>query len=152
MGDNRGGVWHARLGFGHDGTGNQSRRHPDRYAKTVNSLIKRGILQPLALETMRPCEDAVLMSVDADYARETNHRTLTRGEVPMQNIRLNVTDDDRLIIEVQLKEGGKGKDKIKFTPSASGKTIVGASTRGNVAIPDTDWFLGLNLYKYPDAD
>lgn len=33
------------------------------------------------------------------------------------------------------------------TPSASGKTMVHASTRGNVKIPGTDLTLGLNLYS-----
>ncbi len=67
----------------------------------------------------------------------------------MQNVNFNVTDDDRLIIEIHLKESKK--NGISFNPSASGKTIVGASTRGNVPIPDTEWFLGLNLYKYPNG-
>lgn len=34
-----------------------------------------------------------------------------------------------------------------FGPSKSGKTTIIASTEGNVAIPDSDAKLGLNLYK-----
>lgn len=34
-----------------------------------------------------------------------------------------------------------------FGPSASGKTIIIASTEGNVTIPDREEKVGLNVYK-----
>ena len=36
-----------------------------------------------------------------------------------------------------------------FGPSASGKTIIIASTEGNKAIPETVATIGLNIYKRP---
>ena len=59
----------------------------------------------------------------------------------MQNIKTSVKNN-KLLITIDL--GKKGK------PSASGKTIVIASTRGNKAIEGTDVTMGLNLYKYPE--
>ena len=35
----------------------------------------------------------------------------------------------------------------EFGPSASGKTIIIASTEGNVTIPDREEKVGLNVYK-----
>lgn len=35
----------------------------------------------------------------------------------------------------------------EFGPSASGKTIIIASTEGNVAIPDRQEKVGLNVYR-----
>jgi len=35
----------------------------------------------------------------------------------------------------------------EFGPSASGKTIIIASTEGNVSIPDRDEKVGLNVYR-----
>lgn len=35
----------------------------------------------------------------------------------------------------------------EFGPSASGKTIIIASTEGNVTIPDREEKIGLNVYK-----
>jgi|GEM_PF-3072887 len=46
-------------------------------------------------------------------------------------------ENGRLIIDVALTKG---------TPSASGKTIVFFSTRGNLVIND-DYVVGINLYK-----
>ena len=60
----------------------------------------------------------------------------------MQNIKCAVKGD-KLLITIDLSKKGK--------KSASGKTIVIASTRGNKAIEGTDVTMGLNLYKYPDA-
>jgi hypothetical protein len=37
-----------------------------------------------------------------------------------------------------------------FGPSSSGKTIIVASTEGNIAVPGhDDTKIGLNIYKYP---
>ena len=35
----------------------------------------------------------------------------------------------------------------EFGPSASGKTIIIASTEGNVTIPDREEKIGLNVYR-----
>ena len=35
----------------------------------------------------------------------------------------------------------------EFGPSSSGKTIIVASTEGNVAIPDREEKVGLNVYR-----
>lgn len=62
----------------------------------------------------------------------------------MDNIQIEVKDN-KAVITIDLK-----KD---FGPSKSGKTIVVATTRGNVQIPGAeDIKLGLNCYKYPEDD
>ena len=38
---------------------------------------------------------------------------------------------------------------MEFGPSSSGKTIIVASTEGNVAVPDRDEKIGLNVYRKP---
>lgn len=50
-------------------------------------------------------------------------------------------DGDTLTLTIKLSKPG--------TPSASGKTMVHASTRGNIAIPGTSPILtiGLNVYS-----
>lgn len=35
----------------------------------------------------------------------------------------------------------------EYGPSSSGKTIIVATTEGNVALPDRDEKIGLNVYK-----
>ena len=39
----------------------------------------------------------------------------------------------------------------EFGPSSSGKTIIVASTEGNVQVPDGAEYVGLNVYKRPDV-
>jgi hypothetical protein len=57
----------------------------------------------------------------------------------MKNVEMK-TEDNILIIKVDLT-----KD---FGPSASGKTIIIASTEGNISIPDKENIkIGLNIYK-----
>ena len=49
-------------------------------------------------------------------------------------------EDNILIIKVDLTK--------EFGPSASGKTIIIASTEGNISIPDKENIkIGLNIYK-----
>ena len=49
-------------------------------------------------------------------------------------------EDNILIIKVDLTK--------EFGPSASGKTIIIASTEGNISIPDKEKIkIGLNVYK-----
>ena len=56
----------------------------------------------------------------------------------MKNVELKV-EENILTIKVDLTK--------TFGPSSSGKTIIIASTEGNVAIPDRDEKIGLNIYR-----
>jgi hypothetical protein len=56
----------------------------------------------------------------------------------MKNVELTV-DGTMLTIKVDLTQD--------FGPSSSGKTIIIASTEGNVSIPDREEKIGLNIYK-----
>ena len=59
----------------------------------------------------------------------------------MKNVEMTV-EGELLTIKVDLsKEFGKSK---------SGKTIIVASTEGNVSVPERDEKIGLNIYRYPD--
>lgn len=58
----------------------------------------------------------------------------------MQNVAMK-RDGNKLVIEIDL-----GQD---LGPSASGKTHIVASTRGNAPVPDTpDTFIGINCFRY----
>ncbi|MDB9822956.1 hypothetical protein OAC89_04570 [Deltaproteobacteria bacterium] len=59
----------------------------------------------------------------------------------MKNIEMTV-EGDTLIIKIDLTRD--------FGPSKSGKTVIVASTEGNVSVPDRDEKIGLNIYRYPD--
>ena len=56
----------------------------------------------------------------------------------MKNVEMKV-EGDILTIKVGLSK--------EFGPSASGKTIIIASTEGNVSVPDRDEKVGLNVYR-----
>jgi hypothetical protein len=56
----------------------------------------------------------------------------------MKNVEMTV-DGNVLTIKVDLSK--------EFGPSASGKTIIVASTEGNIAVPDRDEKVGLNVYR-----
>ena len=57
----------------------------------------------------------------------------------MKNVEMKM-EDNIMIIKVDLT-----KD---FGPSASGKTIIIATTEGNISIPDKENIkIGLNIYK-----
>jgi len=59
----------------------------------------------------------------------------------MKNIEMTVADNI-LTIKVDLTK--------EFGPSSSGKTIIIASTEGNVPVPGNEEAkIGLNIYKYP---
>ena len=59
----------------------------------------------------------------------------------MKNVQMTVKENI-LIIQVDLsKDFGKSK---------SGKTIIVASTEGNVFVPGRKEKIGLNAYRYPD--
>lgn len=58
----------------------------------------------------------------------------------MENVILK-RDGDKLLVEVDLSQNAG--------PSASGKTVIVASTRGNAAVPGCDdTFIGLNIFRY----
>jgi hypothetical protein len=56
----------------------------------------------------------------------------------MKNVQLTVAGNI-LTITVDLTK--------EFGPSSSGKTIIIASTEGNVAVPERDEKIGLNVYR-----
>ena len=56
----------------------------------------------------------------------------------MKNVELTV-EGTILTIKVDLSK--------EFGPSSSGKTTIIASTEGNVAIPNREEKIGLNIYK-----
>ncbi|HEY7653133.1 MAG TPA: hypothetical protein VIG07_09960 [Methylomirabilota bacterium] len=56
----------------------------------------------------------------------------------MKNVEMTV-DGNILTIKVDLSK--------EFGPSSSGKTIIIASTEGNIAVPDRDEKVGLNVYR-----
>ena len=60
----------------------------------------------------------------------------------MQNIKCTVKGN-KLLITINLE--------AKTKKSASGKTLIVASSRGNKPIEGTDMIMGLNIYKYPDS-
>ncbi len=59
----------------------------------------------------------------------------------MKNVEMTI-EEETLIIKVDLS-----KD---FGPSKSGKTIIVASTDGNISVPEREEKMGLNVYRYPD--
>ena len=57
----------------------------------------------------------------------------------MKNIEMNL-DGNMLTVKVDLTK--------EFGPSASGKTIIIASTEGNISVPGNEEIkIGLNIYK-----
>lgn len=56
----------------------------------------------------------------------------------MKNVEMHV-DGNILTIKVDLTK--------EFGPSSSGKTIIVASTEGNVAVPGSEVKVGLNVYR-----
>ncbi len=56
----------------------------------------------------------------------------------MKNVQMMV-DGSILTIRVDLSK--------EFGPSTSGKTIIIASTEGNVSVPDREEKVGLNVYR-----
>lgn len=56
----------------------------------------------------------------------------------MKNVEMTV-EGDKLTIMVDLSK--------EFGPSSSGKTIIVATTEGNVTIPDRQEKIGLNVYR-----
>lgn len=63
---------------------------------------------------------------------------VTVGGYTMKNVEMTV-EGTLLTIKVDLSK--------EFGPSSSGKTIIIASTEGNVAIPNREEKVGLNVYR-----
>jgi hypothetical protein len=59
----------------------------------------------------------------------------------MKNIEMTV-EGETLTIKVDLSK--------EFGPSKSGKTVIVASTEGNVSVLERDEKIGLNVYRYPE--
>jgi len=61
----------------------------------------------------------------------------------MKNVTMKV-EGSKLVIEVDLSQD--------LGPSKSGKTVLIASSEGNVSIPGReDVKIGLNVYRYPET-
>jgi hypothetical protein len=58
----------------------------------------------------------------------------------MKNVDMKV-EGEILTIKVDLSQN--------FGPSSSGKTVIVATTEGNVTLPGREEKLGLNIYKRP---
>ncbi len=56
----------------------------------------------------------------------------------MKNVEMTV-EGNILTVKVDLTK--------EFGPSSSGKTIIIASTEGNISIPDREQKIGLNVYR-----
>jgi hypothetical protein len=56
----------------------------------------------------------------------------------MKNVEMTV-DGTLLTIKIDLSK--------EFSPSASGKTIIIASTEGNITVPNREEKIGLNVYR-----
>lgn len=56
----------------------------------------------------------------------------------MKNVEMQV-EENILTIKVDLSK--------EYGPSSSGKTIIIASTEGNVSVPDREEKIGLNVYR-----
>jgi len=64
--------------------------------------------------------------------------TMRKGEDGMKNVEMTVTGN-LLTIKVDLSK--------EFGPSSSKKSIIIASTEGNVSVPDRQEKVGLNVYR-----
>ena len=63
---------------------------------------------------------------------------MASGDHAMKNVQMTV-EGNLLTITVDLSK--------EFGPSSSGKTIIVASTEGNVTIPEREEKIGLNVYR-----
>ena len=66
--------------------------------------------------------------------------------IPVENVKFEVVDDNRLVIHVDLNHRGD--------ISASGKTRMVASTQGNIGVKDANGVevkIGLNVYVKPNV-
>ena len=68
----------------------------------------------------------------------TDHGYADDGRSPMKNVEMSLAGNI-LTITVDLSK--------EFGPSSSGKTIIVASTEGNVTVPEREEKIGLNVYR-----
>ena len=74
---------------------------------------------------------------------QVTHSALHNWRYIMRNIKTSVKNN---ILTIQVKLDAKTK------PSASGKTLIIASSQGNKSLEDCDGVvMGLNIYKYKDS-
>ena len=73
---------------------------------------------------------------DARFRFVNNPRP--EGDTEMKNVEMTLAGNI-LTITVDLTK--------EFGPSSSGKTIIIASTEGNVTVPERDEKIGLNVYR-----
>jgi len=80
--------------------------------------------------------------------RDEKLLSFTSTSIPCENI---IPKEDRLKNVDMTVEGNILTIKVdlskEFGPSSSGKTIIIASTEGNVSVTDRDEKVGLNVYR-----
>ena len=64
----------------------------------------------------------------------------------MKNIEITITDNDKLLISVDLKQD--------YGFSKSGKSVIIGTTEGNISLPapNEDVKIGLNVYRSREAE
>jgi hypothetical protein len=72
------------------------------------------------------------------HGQRRRNDQLAKGRTSLKNVEMKI-EANILTITVDLTK--------EFGPSSSGKTIIIASTEGNVAIPERDEKVGLNVYR-----
>jgi hypothetical protein len=82
--------------------------------------------------------DALDLSLSRRLHRAGGGKNERGGEATMKNVEMTV-EGTMLTIKVDLSK--------EFGPSSSGKTIIIASTEGNVTIPNREEKVGLNVYR-----
>ena len=112
-----------------------------------------GSHDTLATNSVSTCPRAAERDLDppvalpADIERRTSRAPIvsqvddghrSRKDGSMKNVQLTV-EGNILIIKVDLSK--------EFGPSSSGKTIIVASTEGNVAVPEREEKVGVNVYR-----
>jgi hypothetical protein len=74
----------------------------------------------------------------ARVAPDADNGSADDGRSPMKNVEMSLAGNI-LTITVDLSK--------EFGPSSSGKTIIVASTEGNVTVPEREEKIGLNVYR-----
>ena len=85
---------------------------------------------------MLSCNYGKTLVYDWDWCNPTN--PATAFEEPMKNVEMHV-EGNILTIQIDLSK--------EYGPSSSGKTIIIASTEGNVSVPEHEEKIGLNVYR-----
>jgi len=94
------------------------------------------------LECLKRLQVKIYLPQQPTYTVPNKSPINSNKEMTMDNVEIEIKDN-KAVITIDLS-----KD---FGPSKSGKTIVVATTRGNVPIPGAENIrLGINCYKYPE--